>query len=79
MVKPGASEERILQTVDNLCDPLGDSLNQMISRINRCIKNVITDKALADKYIVKGTRGEPYGIALEPDYLELPRAVTGLE
>jgi hypothetical protein len=77
MVKPGANERRVKQSVENLCDPLSESLNQTISRINRCIKNVITDKHLAQNYIITGTRGEPYGIALSPDFMELPRAVTG--
>lgn len=76
LVKPGASDERVLQTVDNLCDPLSESLNQKISRANRCIKNVITDKELAKRYMIKGTKGGNYGIALEPEYMELPRAVT---
>ena len=77
MVKPGASDERAKQTVGNLCDPLCDSLNQTISRINRCVKNVITDPELVKRYIVTGKKGEPYSIALDPQYLELPRAVTG--
>ena len=76
LVKPGANERRVAQTVDNLCDPFSDSLNQMISRINRCIRNVITDKTVAQQYIISGTRGEEYGIALDPKYLEIPRAVT---
>ena len=75
MVKPGASERRVLQSVDNLCDPLGDSLNQMISRINRCVRNVIADKELAKQYIIAGTKGGVYRIAINPDCLELPRAV----
>lgn len=77
MVKPGASEERIRQTVDNLCAPFGDSLNQMISRANRCIRNVITDKQLASNYCITGERGQAYNISLDPQFLELPRAVTG--
>ena len=77
MVKPGASDERAKQTVGNLCDPLCDSLNQTISRINRCVKNVITDPELVKRYTVTGKKGEPYSIALDPQYLELPRAVTG--
>ena len=76
MVKPGASEYRVAQTVDNLCDPLSDSLNQMISRINRCIRSVITDQQLAQQYIITGNRGEAYGIGLAPEHIELPRAVT---
>ena len=77
LVKPGASERRVKQSVDNLCDPFSESLNQTISRINRCIKNVIPDKELAKNYLITGKRGEPYGIALAPEYLELPRAVMG--
>jgi hypothetical protein len=77
MVKPGASDERARKTVGNLCDPLCDSLNQTISRINRCIRDVITDAELVKRYIVTGKKGEPYSIALDPQYLELPRAVTG--
>ena len=77
MVKPGANEDRVLTTVNNLCDPSSDSLHQTISRINRCIRTVITDKSLAKDYCITGTRGEPYGIALDPQYLELPRAVIG--
>lgn len=78
LVKPGASDWRVKRSVENLCDPLSESLIQTISRINRCIRNVITDKRLAENYIIAGTRGEPYGIALESDFLELPRAVTGI-
>lgn len=77
MVKPGANESRVQQSVANLCDPLSDSLNQTISRINRCIKNVITNKQLAKAYTISGKKGEPYGIGLEADFLELPRAVMG--
>lgn len=75
LVKPGASDGRVKRSIDNLCDPFGDSLNQTISRINRCIRNIITDKELAKEYIIAGSRGEPYGIGLNPDSLELPRVV----
>ena len=77
LVKPGASEDKVEETVSNLCNPLGDSLNQMISRANRCIKNVITDQELAQRYLITGTRGEEYGIELDPEFMTLPRAVTG--
>lgn len=76
LVKPGASEDRVERSVDNLCDPQGDSLNQAISRINRCIRNVITDENLARQYTITGARGEEYTIGLDPSYLTLPRAVT---
>lgn len=77
LVKPGAREDRVEGIVDNLCDPLSESLHQTISRINRCVRNVITDRSLAKDYCITGTRSKPYGIALDPQFLELPRAVTG--
>ena len=77
LVKPGANESKVEESVNNLCNPLGDSLNQMISRANRCIRNVITDKELAKQYIITGTRGEEYSIGLAPDLMTLPRAITG--
>lgn len=79
LVKPGADDRRVAQSVDNLCDPFSDSLNQAISRVNRCIKSVITDKKLVQQYMITGTRGEEYSIALDSELLELPRAVTGVE
>ena len=77
MVKPGANEARVEESVNNLCDPFSDALNQTISRINRCIRNVISDRELARNYCITGERGQQYGILLDPQYLELPRAVTG--
>ena len=79
LIKPGADEDRVARSVDNLCNPFSDALNQAISRINRCIKSVIADKKLVEQYKITGTRGEEYGIALAPELLELPRAVTGTE
>ena len=79
LVKPGASERRVAQSVENLCNPFSDSLNQTISRVNRCIRNVIADKKLVEQYMITGARGEEYGIALDPELMELPRAVTGAE
>ena len=75
LVKPGANEDRVKESVNNLCNPYGDSLNQMISRANRCIRNVITDKELAKQYIITGNRGGEYSIGLAPDLMTLPRAV----
>ena len=76
MVKPGADHDRVVASVKNLCDPFSESLNQTISRINRCVRSVITDKELVKQYMITGTRGEAYSINLAPEQMELPRAVT---
>jgi hypothetical protein len=77
MVKPGANEARVEESVNNLCDPFSEALNQTISRANRCIRNVITDKELAKQYIISGSRGKEYSIDLAPELMTLPRAITG--
>lgn len=76
LVKPGANERNVEESVNNLCDPLSDSLNQKISKANRCVRNVITDKELAKQYIITGPRGGEYSIGLAPELMTLPRAVT---
>ena len=75
-MKPRANEDRVVDSVNNLCDPFSDALNQAISRANRCIRNVITDQQLAKQYIITGNRGEEYSIGLAPELMTLPRAVT---
>jgi len=75
LVKPTASDDRMQSSVDNLCNQLSNALNETISKINRYIKNVIIDKRLAQQYIIDGTRGELYGVALKPDMISLPNAV----
>ena len=76
MVKPGANEARVKESINKLCNPLSESLNQAISRANRCIRNVVTDKELANQFIISGSRGGEYSINLDPEMMTLPRAVT---
>ena len=76
MVKPGANEARVKESINKLCNPLSESLNQAISRANRCIRNVVTDKELANQFIISGSRGGEYSINLAPEMMTLPRAVT---
>lgn len=76
MVKPGANEARVKESINKLCNPLSESLNQAISRANRCIRNVVTDKELAKQFIISGSRGGEYSINLDPELMTLPRAVT---
>ncbi len=76
LVKPGANERNVEESVNNLCNPLSDSLNQKISKANRCVRNIITDKELAKLYTITGPRGGEYSIGLAPELMTLPRAVT---
>lgn len=75
MVMPGRSEEKAKEAIDNLVNPMSNTLNEYISKIKRCFKSCIIDEKLANNYCITGKRGEPYGIALDPSLITLPRAV----
>lgn len=77
MVMPGRNEERAKVAIDNLLDPMSNTLNEYISKIKRCFKSCIINDELASNYIITGKRGEPYRVALAPKLITLPRAVTG--
>ena len=75
MVMPGRSEEKAKEAIENLIDPMSNTLNEYISKIKRCFKTCILDDELASQYCITGKRGEPYRIALDPALITLPRAV----
>lgn len=75
LVKPGADEERVRRTVDNLCDPFSNALNETISRANGFIRKCIVDKNLQKQYLISGARGENYSIGLPPEMMTVPRAI----
>ena len=75
MVMPGRDETRAKAAIDNLCDPFNNILTQYISKINRCISNVILNDNIAANYHIKGKKGEPYSISLNPEMITLPKAV----
>lgn len=75
LVKPGADDDRVRRTVDNLCDPFSNSLNEAISRANGFIRKCIVDKNLQKQYLISGARGGKYSIGLSPEMIALPNAV----
>ena len=77
IVMPGRSEEKAKEAIDNLLDPMSNTLNEYISKIKRCFKSCIIDDELASNYIITGKRNEPYRIALDSSLISLPRAVKG--
>ena len=77
MVMPGRSEEKAKKAIDNLVDPMSNTLNEYISKIKRCFNTRILNEELANKYCITGKRGEPYRITLDPSLVTLPRAVKG--
>ena len=78
MVKPGASEAMASASIDELVNPMGNSLNEKLSMIRRSVKRYILDKQMAEHYVIKGRRGELYRIALDPQLIHLPQSLKSL-
>lgn len=75
MVMPGRDEELAQAAINNLLDPMSNTLNEYISKIKRCFKAHVINDSLASHYLISGKRGEPYKIALAPELITLPQAV----
>ena len=78
MVKPGASEAMASASIDELVNPMGNSLNEKLSMIRRSVKRYILDKQMAEHYVIKGRRGELYRIALDSKLIHLPQSLKTL-
>lgn len=78
MVKPGASEAMASASIDELVNPMGNSLNEKLSMIRRSVKRYILDKQMAEHYVINGRRGELYRIALDPQLIHLPQSLKSL-
>ena len=76
IVKPGASDNVVQVTIDNLCDPFSDALRQSISKIKNAVTYVIRDSSKAADYYIKGERGGVYRIGLSREMVKLPSAFT---
>lgn len=76
LVKPGASDETASRTIGNLCDPFSDALYQSLSKIKRAVKHAIQDEEISRRYYVDGERGDLYRIAVKPELITLPAALT---
>lgn len=76
VVMPGRDEHLAQVTIDNLCNPLNNTLSEYISKINRCFKTVIKKQDIAEHYCIKGKRGEAYRVNISPELLTLPSWVS---
>lgn len=62
-VRPLGLTDRALQSIEDVTNPLLNSINEKCARIRRAFVSVL-DKSIADYYIIKGPRGEAKMIAL---------------
>lgn len=77
LIKPGRKDRLMTKSITEICNPMGDSLRQKLSKIKRMISNTILNPAIADAYIIKGERGELYRIpAASTAGTTLPKALS---
>lgn len=72
-VKPGADDELARQHIASLIAPFSDSLQQKLSMSRRVIREQISIKEIAEKYMITGSPGELYRINISPEMIDLPR------
>ncbi len=76
VVMPGRDEHLAQVTIDNLCNPLNNTLSEYISKINRRFKTVIKKQDIAEHYCIKGKKGQAYRVNISPELLSLPSWVS---
>jgi len=76
LVMPGRDDVIKKNSIDNLLNPLNNTLNEYISKIKRCFKVVILNDKLAHNYRISGKRGGIYRIPLESNLVFLPKILT---
>ena len=62
-VRPLGLTDRAFQSIEDVTNPMLNSINEKCARIRRAFVSVL-DKSIADHYIIKGPRGEAKKIAL---------------
>ena len=72
IVMPSRDEQLARDSIDNLCDPLSNTLNEYLAKIKKSFRRYIRDDQLLGQYSVTGRRGNPYGITLDRDLVTLP-------
>lgn len=65
-VRPWGLTDRAIQSIEDVTNPLLNSINEKCARIKKTFLNVIGSD-MAEHYYIKGTRCEPKGIALPRD------------
>ncbi len=70
-VRPWGVTDRTLQSIEDVTNPLLNSINEKCARIKKAFLGVM-EGDMAEHYYIKGTRGEPKGI-------DLPRGLVTWE
>lgn len=72
IVMPNRNEALARESIDNLCSPLSNTLNEYIAKIKRSFRRYVLNDRLLQQYVIVGRRGQPYHVALPPEQVTLP-------
>ena len=72
MVRPGIDDQALNDSIADLVDLAGDSLQQKLSMTRRAIRRQILDPKMSEPYLIKGSRGRPFKIGIDPSNIVLP-------
>lgn len=67
-VRPWGLSERALQSIEDVTNPMLNSINEKCARIRKVFVTML-DSDIAEYYYIKGTRGDAKKIALPPEYI----------
>lgn len=62
-VRPWGLSDRAFQSIEDVTNPLLNSINEKCTRIRKVFTSII-DSSIAEQYYIKGKRGEPKKISL---------------
>ena len=62
-VRPWGLTDRALQSIEDVTNPMLNSINEKCAKIKKIFETTL-DSSIAEKYYIKGTRGEAKKIAL---------------
>ena len=71
-VMPNRNEALARESIDNLCSPLSNTLNEYIAKIKRSFRRYVLNDRLLQQYVIAGRRGQPYRVTLPPEQVTLP-------
>ncbi|MCM1449160.1 MAG: hypothetical protein NC082_02350 [Clostridiales bacterium] len=76
LVKPGADAKLAASSIDSICTPGSESLNQKISMIKRAVKMQLNVPSLVEHFTISGSRGLVYRLpASGENHVQLPAAL----
>lgn len=67
-IEPHANPQRLQKSINNLCSPMSNSLNEKISHIRHTLSSIL-DENLLPHYSITGTRGETFRITLPTNFI----------